>query len=153
MWGKGGKIGFFAGFDPGRSGQSAGLLVFFDKLSGNAGGAEVIVAPTGDAGTFGGVSGKSRGAVIQPSGDFRRSGQTVGETRDLGRLFRTERVSLGGEKRFLIPAQKASRGAKEGEFLTAGAEFLECFWDGRHSGMMKQEKVPWNIFLSFLAGW
>ena len=90
MGGKGGEIGFFAGFDPGRSGQGAGFLVFFDKLGGNTGGAEVIVSPSGDAGGFGGVGGESGRAIIQPAGDFRRSGQPVGEARDLGGLFRTE---------------------------------------------------------------
>ena len=152
MWGKGGEVGFFAGFDPDRSGQGAGLFVFFHKFGGNTGGAEIIVAPAGDAGGLGGVGGKSGGAVVQPAGDFRRSGQTVGETGDLGRLFRPERVALGGKKRFLIPAQKPSRGAKKGEFLPSGTKFLECFWDGRHRRMMKQEKVPWNIFLPDLVG-
>jgi hypothetical protein len=105
------------------------------------------MAPTSDAGGFGGVRGKSRGAVIQPAGDFRRSGQPVGKARDLGGLFRPERVALGRKKRFLIPAQKASRGTKECEFLPSGAKLLERFRDRRHGRMMKQENVRWNIFL------
>ena len=125
MWGKGGEIGFFSSLDPGRSREAAGLLIFFHKLGRNTGGAEVIVAPTSDAGGFGGVRGKSRGAVIQPAGDFKRSSQPVRKARDLGGLFRPERVALGREKRFLIPAQKASRGTKECEFLPSGAKLLE----------------------------
>jgi hypothetical protein len=72
----------------------------------------------------------------------------VRKARDLGGLFRPERVALGGEKRFLIPAQKATCGTKEGELFTAGAEFKEGFRDRRHGKMMKQENLPWNIFLS-----
>jgi hypothetical protein len=60
-------------------------------------------------------------------------------------------VSLGREKRFLIPAQKSPRGAKEGELLTSGAECKKGFRDRGHGRMMKQENLPWNIFLSDLA--
>jgi hypothetical protein len=51
-------------------------------------------------------------------------------------------VALGGEKRFLIPAQKASCGTQEGELFTAGAELKEGFRDRGHERMMKQENLP-----------
>jgi hypothetical protein len=66
----------------------------------------------------------------------------MGETRDLGGLLRPERVALGGEERFLIPAQKSPRGTKEGELFTAGAELKEGFRDRGHGRMMKQENLP-----------
>ena len=62
--------------------------------------------------------------------------------RDLGGLFRPERVSLGGEKRFLIPAQKAPCGTQESELFTAGAELKEGFRYRGHGRMMKQENLP-----------
>jgi len=71
----------------------------------------------------------------------------MGHTGDLGGLFRPERVAFEGEKRFLVPAQKAPCGTQESELLSAGAEFLEGFRGRGHGRMMKQENLPWNIFL------
>jgi hypothetical protein len=69
VWGEGGEVRVFAGFDPRGAGEADGEFVFFDKFSGDASGAVVVVAPTGDSGGFGGVRREgSAFALIEPTG-------------------------------------------------------------------------------------
>jgi hypothetical protein len=147
--GKGGEVRVFAGFDPCGAGEADGEFVFFDKFSGDTGGAVVVVAPTGDGGDFGGV-GREGGAfaLIEPTGDVGVGGEAVGDAGEKGGLFGTEGVAFRREEGFLIPAEEACCGAEKGEVFTSGAEFFIGFGERGHWVMMKQEKALWNVFLA-----
>jgi len=111
----------FAGFDPRGAGEADGEFVFFDKFSGDASGAVVVVAPTGDSGGFGGVRREgSAFALIEPTGYVGVGREAVGDAREEGGLFGAEGVAFRGEERFLIPAEEASGSAKKGEVFTSG---------------------------------
>jgi hypothetical protein len=112
VWGKGGEVRVFAGIDPRGAGEADGELVFFDKFGGDASGAMVVVAPTGDGGGLGGVGWEgSAFALIEPAGDVSVCREAVGDTGEKGGLFGTEGVAFRGEQGFLIPAEEARGGA------------------------------------------
>ena len=48
----------------------------------------------------------------------------------------------------MIPAEEARGGAEKGEVFASGAEFFVGFGERGHTGMMKQEKALWNVFLA-----
>ncbi len=78
--GKGGEVRVFSGFDPCGAGKADGEFVFFDKLSGDASGAVVVVAPTGDGGGFWGVGREgSAFTIIKPAGDVGVGREAVGD--------------------------------------------------------------------------
>jgi hypothetical protein len=80
VWGKGGEVRVFAGFDPRGAGEADGELVFLDKFGGDASGAVVVVAPTGDSGGFGGVRREgSAFALIEPTGYVGVGREAVGD--------------------------------------------------------------------------
>jgi hypothetical protein len=80
VWGKGGEVRVFAGFDPGGAGEADGELVFFDKLGGDTSGAMVVVTPSGDGGGFRGVGREgSAFALIKPAGDVGVGRKAVGD--------------------------------------------------------------------------
>ena len=83
--GKGGEVRVFSGFDPCGAGEADGELVFFDKFSGDTGGAVVVVTPTGDGGGFGGVRWEgSAFALIEPAGDVGVGREAVGDPGEEG---------------------------------------------------------------------
>jgi hypothetical protein len=121
VWGEGGEVRVFAGFDPCSAGEADGELVFFDKFGGDTSGAMVVVAPTGDGGGLGGVGWEgSAFALIEPAGDVSVCREAVGDTGEKGRLFGTEGVAFRGEEGFLIPAEKACGSAKKGKVFASG---------------------------------
>jgi len=149
VWGKGGEVRVFAGFDPGGAGEADGELVFFDKFGGDASGAMVVVAPSGDGGGFGGVGWEgSAFTIIKPAGDVGVGREAVGDAGEKGGLFSTERVTFRGEQGFLIPAEEAGCSAEKGEVFASGAELFVGIREREHGAMMKQEKALWNIFLA-----
>jgi hypothetical protein len=148
VWGKGGEVGVFAGFDPGCAGEADGKFVFFDQFSGDTSGAVVVVTPTGDGGGFGGVGREgSAFALIEPAGDVGVGGEAVGDAREEGGLFGAEGVAFRGEEGFLVPAEEACGSAKKGEVFASGAKFFVGIGKRGHGMMMKQEKALWNVFL------
>lgn len=86
-------------------------------------------------------------ALIEPTGDIGVGGEAVGDAGEEGGLFGTKGVAFGGEEGFLVPREKAGGGAKEGEVFTAGAKFFVGLRQRGHGGMMKQDDIPWNVFL------
>ena len=152
MGGKRGEVRFFPGFDPDRAGETAGPLVFLNKVGGDTGSAVVVVPPAGEAGGFGAVGrGGGNLAGREPVADLRGGGETVGEAGDLGGLFRSETVGFGWEQSFLVPSQEAPGGAKKGEFPASGAEILVGLRKGEHRLMMRQENIPWNVGMLLLG--
>jgi hypothetical protein len=148
VWGEGGEVRVFAGFDPRGAREADGELVFFYKFSGDTGGAVVVVTPAGDSGSFGGVGWEgSAFALIKPAGDVGVGGEAVGDAGEKGGLFSTERVTFRGEEGFLIPAEKACGSAEKGEVFASGAEIFVGIGKRGHVRMMKQEKALWNVFL------
>jgi len=142
VWGEGGEVRIFSGLDPCGAGEADGELVFFDKFGGDASGAVVIVAPSGDGGGFGGVGWEgSAFTIIKPAGDVGVGREAVGDARKEGGLFGTEGVAFRGEQGFLVPAEEACGGAEKGKIFASGAKFFVGFREGGHAGMMKQEKV------------
>jgi len=80
VWGKGGEVRVFAGFDPRGAREADGELVFFYKFSGDTSGAMVVVPPAGDSGDFRGVGREgSAFAIIKPAGDVGVGGEAVGD--------------------------------------------------------------------------
>jgi hypothetical protein len=149
VWGKGGEVRVFAGFDPRGAGEADGELVFFDKFGGDTSGAMVVVAPTGDGGGFRGVGREgSAFTIIKPAGDVGVGREAVGDAGEKGGLFSTERVTFRGEQGFLIPAEEAGCSAEKGEVFASGAELFVGIREREHGAMMKQEKALWNIFLA-----
>jgi hypothetical protein len=146
--GKGGEVRVFAGFDPRGAGEADGELVFFDKFGGDASGAMVVVAPTGDGGGFRRVGWEgSAFALIEPAGDVGVGCEAVGDAREEGGLFGAEGVAFRGEEGFLVPAEEACGSAKKGEVFASGAKFFVGIGKRGHGMMMKQEKALWNVFL------
>ena len=146
--GKGGEVRVFAGFDPCGAGEADSELVFFDKLGGDTGGAMVVVTPTDDSGSFGGVGREgSAFALIEPAGDVGVGREPVGDTGEEGGLFGTEGVAFRGEEGFLIPAEEARGGAEKGKVFASGAEFFVGIRERGHGVMMKQDDTSWNVFL------
>ena len=90
---------------------------------------------------------RSAFALIEPAGDVGVGREAVGDAREEGGLFRTEGVAFRGEEGFLIPAEEACGGAEKGEVFTSGAKFFVGLRKRGHAGMMKQQKVRWNVFL------
>jgi len=83
VWGEGGEVRVFAGFDPRGAGEADGELVFLYKLGGDASGAMVVVTPTGDGGGFRGVGREgSAFALIKPAGDVGVGREAVGDARE-----------------------------------------------------------------------
>jgi hypothetical protein len=149
VWGKGGEVGVFAGFDPGCAGEADGKFVFFDKFGGDTSGAVVVVAPSGDGGGLGGVGREgSAFALIEPAGDVGVGREAVGDAGEKGRLFGTEGVAFRGEEGFLIPAEKACGSAKKGEVFASSAEIFVGIGKRGHGAMMKQQKGLGNVFLA-----
>jgi hypothetical protein len=149
VWGKGGEVGVFAGFDPGCAGEADGKFVFFDQFSGDTSGAVVVVTPTGDGGGFGGVGREgSAFALIEPAGDVGVGREAVGDAGEKGGLFGTEGVAFRGEEGFLIPAEKACGSAKKGEVFASSAEIFVGIGKRGHGAMMKQQKGLGNVFLA-----
>jgi hypothetical protein len=147
--GKGGEVRVFAGFDPRGAGEADGEFVFFDKFGGDTSGTVVVVTPTGDGGGFWGERReRSALALIEPAVDVGVGSEAVGDAREKGGLFSTERVAFRGEEGFLIPAEEACGGAEKGEVFTSGTEFFVGIRERGHGAMMKQEKALWNIFLA-----
>ena len=146
--GKSREVGVFTGFDPRGAREADGELVFFDKFSGDTGGAVVVVAPTGDGGGFRGV-GWERGvfALVEPVSDVGVGREAVGDAGEQGGLFGTEGVAFRGKQGFLIPREEAGGGAEKGEVFASGAEFFVGFGERGHGKMMKQQKDLWNVFL------
>ena len=146
--GKSREVGVFTGFDPRGAREADGELVFFDKFSGDTGGAVVVVAPTGDGGGFRGV-GWERGvfALVEPVSDVGVGREAVGDAGEQGGLFGTKGVAFGGEEGFLIPAEESSGSAKKGEVFASGTEFFVGLRKRGHAEMMKQQTVRWNVFL------
>jgi hypothetical protein len=96
--GKGGEVRVFAGFDPRGAGEADGEFVFLDKFGGDASGAMVVVAPTGDGGGLGGVGWEgSAFALIEPAGDVGVGREAVGDSGEKGGLFGTEGVAFRGK--------------------------------------------------------
>jgi len=105
VWGKGGEVRVFAGFDPCGAGEADGELVFFDKFGGDKSGAMVVVTPTGNGGGFGGVGWEgSAFALIEPAGDIGMGREAMGDSSEKGGLFGTKGVAFRREEGFLIPA-------------------------------------------------
>ena len=99
VWGEGGEVRIFSGLDPCGAGEADGELVFFDKFGGDASGAVVIVAPSGDGGGFGGVGWEgSAFTIIKPAGDVGVGREAVGNAGEKGRLFGTEGVAFRGRR-------------------------------------------------------
>jgi hypothetical protein len=98
VWGEGGEVRVFSGFDPCCAGEADGELVFFDKFGGDTSGAVVVVAPAGDGGGFGGV-GWERGVftLIEPAGDVGVGCEAVRDAGEKGGLFGTEGVAFRGK--------------------------------------------------------
>jgi len=148
VWGEGGEVRVFSGFDPCSTGEADGEFVFFDKFGGDTSGAVVVVAPTGDGGGLGGVGWEgSAFALIEPAGDVGVGREAVGDAREEGGLFGAEGVAFRGEEGFLIPAEEACGGAKKGKVFASGAKFFVGIRERGHGAMMKQEKAIWNVFL------
>jgi hypothetical protein len=148
VWGKGGEVRVFAGFDPRGAGEADGELVFFDKFGGDTGGAVVVVTPAGDSGGFRGVGWEgSAFTIIKPAGDVGVGREAVGDAREEGGLFGTKGVAFRGEEGFLIPREETRGGAKKGEVFASGAKFFVGIRERGHGAMMKQEKALWNVFL------
>jgi hypothetical protein len=83
VWGEGGEVRVFAGFDPRGAGEADSEFAFFDKFGGDASGAVVVVTPTGDGGGFGGVGWEgSAFALIEPAGDVGVGREAVGDARE-----------------------------------------------------------------------
>lgn len=142
VWGKGGEVRVFAGFDPRGAGEADGEFVFFYKFGGDTSGAMVVVTPSGDGGGFGGVGWEgSAFTIIKPAGDVGVGREAVGDAGEKGGLFGTERVAFRGEEGFLIPAEEACGGAEKGEVFASGAEFFVGIRERGHGAMMKQEKA------------
>ena len=146
--GKGGEVRVFSGLDPRGAREADGEFVFFDKLGGDASSAMVVVTPTGDGASFGGVGGEgSAFALIEPASDVGVGREAVGDAGEQGGLFGTEGVAFRGEEGFLIPREETRGSAEKGEVFTSGAEFFVGIGTRGHGVMMKQEKVLWNVFL------
>ena len=146
--GKGGEVGIFAGLEPSGAGEADGEFVFFNQFGGDAGGAVVVVPPTGDGGGFGRVGGKRNVfARVEPMGDVGVGGEAVGDAGEERGLFGTEGVAFGGEDGFLIPREEAGGGAEQGEVFPSGAELFVGLRERGHGLMMKQQKDLWNVFL------
>jgi len=125
VWGEGGEVRVFAGVDPCGAGEADGELVFFDKFGGDTSGTVIVVTPTGDSGSFGGVGWEgSAFALIEPAGDVGVGREAMGDAREEGGLFGTKGVAFRGEQGFLIPAKEACGGAEKGEVFAASAEFF-----------------------------
>ena len=106
------------------------------------------MTPTGDGGGLGGVGREgSAFALIEPAGDVGVGGEAVGDAGEQGGLFGTEGVAFRGEKGFLVPREEACGGAEKGEVFASGTEFFVGLRKRGHAGMMKQQKVRWNVFL------
>ena len=149
VWGEGGEVRVFAGFDPRGAGEADGELVFLYKLGGDASGAMVVVTPSGDGGGLGGVGWEgSAFAFIEPAGDVGVGREAVGDAGEKGGLFGTEGVAFRGEEGFLVPAEEACGGAEKREVFASGAEFFVGLRERGHGVMMKQQKALWNVFLS-----
>jgi hypothetical protein len=83
VWGEGGEVGVFSRFDPCGAGEADCEFVFFDKFGGDASGAMVVVAPSGDGGGFGGVGWEgSAFTIIKPAGDVGVGRKAVGDARE-----------------------------------------------------------------------
>jgi len=72
----------------------------------------------------------------------------VGDAGEEGGLFGAEGVAFRGEEGFLVPAEEARGSAEKGEVFASGTEFFVGFGERGHTGMMKQEKALWNVFLA-----
>ena len=83
VWGEGGEVRVFAGFDPRGAGEADSEFAFFDKFGGDASGAVVVVTPTGDGGGFWGERReRSALALIEPAVDVGVGSEAVGDARE-----------------------------------------------------------------------